>query len=345
MNANPFLGVLLHGIGGVAHGTFYAPLHKVKRWSWESGWLVQGVAAWVAAPWVVAAALGTRPLDALLQSPPRSLLLSYLFGAMWGFGSLTFGLTMRYLGMSLGMAVAQGFCATFGTLIPPLVAGQFERLCTTPSGLTVLGGVLVCLFGIAQCGLAGMRKERELTEEQKKEGIREFALVKGFLVAVFSGIMSAGFAYGINAGQPIARKAAELGAADLFKNSPVFIMVMGGGFTVNFVWCLILNVRNRSLRDYVSGPAFNYLFAAAAGVTWYTGFFFYGMGTTQMGKYDFSSWSIHLAFVIVFSTLCGILLKEWKGVSRRTAWLVTAGIVVLLLSTLVTALGNFMAPR
>ena len=276
---------------------------------------------------------------------------------MWGFGSLTFGLTMRYLGMSLGMAVVLGYCAAFGTLIPPLVQGTFGVLLSTLSGWMVLVGVAVCLLGISLCGYAGIRKEREMTSTEKNAAISEFSLIKGFLVATFSGIMSAGFAYGIQWGQPIADLALDLGAPNIFKNAPVFIVVMTGGFTVNCAWCLILNWRNNSLRDYIvikhpdgSRPgtgnaviAANYLLASVAGIIWYAGFFFYGMGTTKMGRYDFTSWSIHLAFVIMFSTVCGILALEWKGVSRRTIQWVLLGIFVLVLSTVITGLGNALA--
>jgi len=344
MISGPFFGVILHSIGGVAHGTFYAPLQKVKKWSWETGWLVQGLAAWIVAPWVVAVCAGTNPVEAISNSPTNSILLTYLFGVMWGFGSLTFGLTMRYLGMSLGMAVALGFCATFGTLLPPIVSGELSKLTGSSAGYLLLGGIGVCLLGIGQCGYAGMRKERELTDEQKKEGVKEFALVKGFIVAVFSGIMSAGFAYAITAGKPIAEAALQSGAPDILKNAPVFILAMGGGFTVNFFWCIGLNIKNKSYTDYLGLPGrllgLNLLFAIAAGVTWYTGFFFYGMGTTMMGEYDFSSWSIHLAFVIMFSTICGIALKEWKGVSKKTMTMVYLGLTLLLISTVITAMGN-----
>jgi len=359
MSSNPFLGVVLHAIGGVAHGSFYAPLRKVRQWSWETGWLVQGVAAWVITPWLVAAMSGTHPLVVLQQSPVRSLALAYGFGMMWGFGSLTFGLTMRFLGMSLGMAVALGYCAAFGTLIPPLVQGTFGMLVSTSAGWMVLSGVAVCLIGIGICGYAGIRKERELTPAEQNASIAEFSLLKGFAVATFSGIMSAGFAYGIKWGQPIAEMAKTMGAPDIFKNAPVFVVVMAGGFTVNCCWCLFLSWRNRSLRDYIeiratdgSRPVAarsvmmaNYLLAMVAGIIWYTGFFFYGMGTTKMGRYDFSSWSIHLAFVIVFSTLCGLLALEWKGVSRRTMGWVGVAIMLLILSTVVTGFGNVMAAK
>lgn len=359
MNSNPFLGVVLHAIGGVAHGSFYAPLRKVRQWHWETGWLVQGLAAWVVTPWIVATLTGTHPWAVLMASPARSLLLAYLFGMMWGFGSLTFGLTMRYLGMSLGMAVALGYCAAFGTLIPPLVQGTFGVLTSTSAGWMVLAGVAVCLLGIGLCGYAGILKERELTPSQQNAVITEFSLWRGFVVATFSGIMSAGFAYGIKWGQPIADVANMMGAPDIFKNAPVFIVIMGGGFTVNGCWCLFLNWRNRSLRDYIGisplngAPprtaralmAANYLLAMAAGIIWYTGFFFYGMGTTKMGRYDFSSWSIHLAFVIVFSTLCGLLALEWKGVSKRTMGWVVLAIAALIASTVVTGFGNAMAAK
>ena len=359
MIANPLLGVCLHAIGGVAHGSFYVPLRKLRHWRWETGWLVQGSAAWLVAPWLVAIWTGTHPLTVLQHSPARSLGLAYLFGMMWGFGSLTFGLTMRYLGMSLGMAVALGYCAAFGTLIPPLVEGRFGALLTSVSGLMLLGGVAVCLIGIGLCGYAGIRKEKEMTAAQKGVAISEFSLIKGFLVATFSGIMSAGFAYGINWGKPIAAVAMGMGAPDIFKNAPVFIVVMAGGFTVNCVWCLLLNWRNQSLGDYImvkdaqgASPAnggavmkANYLLAIVAGLIWYTGFFFYGMGTTKMGSYDFSSWSIHLAFVIMFSTLCGILALEWKGVSRRTMQWVFVAIFILMVSTVITGFGNAWAAK
>lgn len=357
MISGPFFGIFLHAVGGVAQGTFYAPLKKIKQWSWESGWITQGFIAWMIVPWVIAIGASTHPVQAISDSSSSSVLWTYLFGVMWGFGSLTFGLTMRYLGMSLGMAVALGFCMVFGTLIPPAyeqfmgdpASGNITitALLTTFSGRIALAGIAVCLLGIAQCGYAGLRKEGEASDEQKKEGIQEFALGKGFMIAVFAGIMSAGFAYAIKAGAPIAESALQSGAPDMLKNAPVFILVMAGGFTVNFIWCAYLNIKNKSYTDYFSlAPKMlmlNFSFAAAAGIIWYTGFFFYGMGTTFMGKYDFSSWSIHMAFVIMFSTICGIAMKEWKGVSKKTMGLVYVGLVLLLLSTVVIAAGNSTA--
>ena len=362
MIANPFVGVGFHAAGGIAHGSFYVPLKRVRAWAWESAWLAQGFAAWIITPWLIAWLTNARPLQTLSASPWSVIGLTFLFGAMWGAGSLTFGLSMRYLGMSLGMAVALGYTVSLGTLVPPLFSGQFAGLVATPGGRMVLLGVMVCLGGIGLCGLAGVRRERE---RPRPDGTtRGSSVLLGFAVATFSGIMSAGFAFGIQAGQPIAQAALEHGSPAIFKNGPVFVVVMAGGFTVNLLWCLYLGWRNRSFGDYLGrgsnskqdwtgaaddGAATrprlrrNYFWAFTSGVTWYVGFMLYGMGTTFMGRYDFTSWSIHLAFVIVFSTICGMLAREWRGVSGRTAWLVASAMVVLVASTFVIAAGNRLA--
>lgn len=357
MTPNPLLGVLLHAIGGFSAGSFYAPLKKVRGWAWESFWLVMGLAAWLAAPWLVAWLTTPRLAEVLAASPPGAWWLCVLFGLLWGLGNLTFGLSVRYLGMALGYAVALGFCMTFGTLIPPIFQGLFGppeawdelvRLGTTASGLTVLAGVGVCLAGIALCGRAGTAKERELTEAEKREAVAEFALGRGFAVATASGILSACFAFGLAAGEPIAKLSEQMGTRPVFANTAVLVVILIGGLASNAVWCLLLNARNRSFGDYRTGPAGrqlrNYLLSALGGVIWYGQFFFYGMGTTKLGdQYNFSSWSIHMAFIIVFSNLWGIIFREWRGTSRTTRILVWAGIFTLIASTIVIGYGNYLA--
>ena len=342
------LGFLLHAIGGFAAGSFYIPFKKVRNWAWESYWLVGGVFSWVIVPWVAVLLTSPRIFDAFRAAPPASLFWCYFFGLLWGVGGLTFGLSMRYLGMSLGYALALGFCAAFGTVIPPIFAGTFGALLASTSGLVTLAGVLVCLLGVSLCGAAGVRKEREQSSGQKKQAIGEFDFFKGLWVALFAGVMSACMAFGLAAGKPIAAAAAEHGTPELFSNFPVLVVVLAGGFTTNCLWCIVLNRRNRSGRNYLDARgaslATNYLFSALAGVTWYFQFFFYSMGTTKMGRYDFSSWTIHMAFIIAFSNLWGLFFHEWKGSSTRTRGLVVAGLLVLVASTVVVGVGNWLAP-
>jgi L-rhamnose-H+ transport protein len=384
--ANPILGVFFHWLGGLASASFYIPYLGVRKWSWETYWLVGGVFSWIFAPMVLASLL-VPDLFGVLQAAwagdPNAVKWAYLFGAMWGLGGLTFGLTMRYLGIALGMAVALGYCAAFGTLMPPIFDGTFGEIARQTSGQIILLGVAVCLIGIAVTGMAGMSKESELSEEEKKAAVREFSFVKGILVATFSGIMSAAFAYGLAAGKPIGElaKAAllEHGGSDLWQNLPVLVVVLWGGFTTNFIWCVILNIKNRSGHEYLALSrtvvaevsaaegvsqfdaedlasqagetatrtervpiAINYLLSAIAGTVWYMQFFFYSMGQTRMGAYEFSSWTLHMASIIIFSSLWGIALREWRGTSSRTRTRLAIGLVLLIGSTMIVGYGNFL---
>lgn len=387
MTPNPALGVLFHWLGGLASGSFYVPYRGVKRWSWETYWLVGGFFSWIIMPWALGAFM-TRDLVAVITgSPAKALFWTYFFGVLWGFGGLTFGLTMRYLGMSLGMAMVLGYCAAFGTLMPPLFAGEFgEKVLGTTSGLVVLGGVAVCLVGIAVAGMAGVTKEREMPAREKLAVIKEFSFRKGVLVAAFSGVMSACFSYGLAASDPIKQLSLQHGTPVLWQGLPALVVLLLGGFTTNFIWCVFLNLRNRSGHEYISasargprhdradetiietaieapaeemarqlpaappsGPrvplAANYLFCALAGATWYFQFFFYTMGETQMGAYKFSSWTLHMASIIIFSNLWGLGLHEWRGASRRAMRLLFASIALLVLSTVIVGYGNYLGTR
>lgn len=352
---NPILGVFFHWLGGLAAGSFYLPFRGVRRWAWETYWLAGGLFSWIVAPWALALLLTPDPLAVLLHAKPAVLAECYVYGALWGIGGLTFGLTMRYLGLSLGMAVALGYCAALGTLVPPIRDGEFTtKILGTHSGLAVLVGVGVCLVGIAIAGLAGMSKERELSAEARQAVIREFDLRKGLLMGTVSGILSACFSFGLAAGGPIKAAAVAHGCPPLWQGLPVLIVVLLGGITTNGLWCLALHRRNGTGREYfrssagnpAEGPvpvARNWCFSALAGVTWYFQFFFYSMGESQMGAYGFSSWTLHMASIILFSTLWGIALHEWRGTSPRTRRLVGAGLALLVVSTLIVGYGNYLA--
>ena len=387
MNPNPALGVFFHWLGGLASGSFYVPYRGVKHWSWETYWLVGGVFSWIIAPWLLASLLTSGLLSVLGAASGGTLFWCYTFGLLWGIGGLTFGLTMRYLGLSLGMAIVMGLCAAFGTLMPPIFNGTFAtQVAGTTSGRVILLGIAVCLIGIAIAGVAGIYKERSMPVIAQQSSIKEFSLKKGFLVALVSGIMSACFAYGLAAGDPIKAMTIRAGTPPLWQGLPVLVIVLLGGFTTNFIWTVYLNVRNKTgheylaselpvlstsrngpqpigetaltgpttsvlthaptalLRETVSVPLFsNYLLCALAGVTWYLQFFFYSMGETKMGRYTFSSWTLHMASIVIFSSLWGIGLKEWRGAGRTAIGLLIAGLLILLGSTVIIGYGNYLA--
>ena len=389
MAPNPFVGVIFHWLGGLASASCYLPFRGIKRWSWETYWLLQGAFSWIVAPVLIASVLVPGLWSVLLASPIESIAYCYFWGFLWGFGALTFGLSIRYLGIALGYPIALGLCTFFGTLMPPLFRGQLAGIAHQTSGEFVLLGMAICLLGIVFSGLAGGSKERELSEEHKRRTVREFEYGKGVAVAIFAGIMSACFAYGLAAGEPIRAIAAHrLLFADrsaLWQNLPVLVIVLLGGFSTNSVWCLYLLMRNRSLSEFAgranrteemhcgADPAslmpaeleaipgvksgeppvrltsamlkVNVALAAAAGVIWYFQFFFYSMGQTLMGKFDFSSWTLHMASIIIFSTVWGIVIHEWRGTSARTRALVFLGLLALVTSTLVVGYGNYLQSR
>lgn len=362
MTPNPLLGVGFHWLGGLASASFYVPYRAVRGWSWEVFWLVGGVFSWIVAPWLFAGLGSAHLLAVLAATPPRTLAWCYFFGVLWGFGGLTFGLTMRYLGIALGTAVALGLTAAFGTLIPPLVSGQLVgSLIHTTGGRIVLLGVAVALVGIAIVGKAGHDKEREQASldrgGQPAARERKADFRKGLAVAIFSGIMSSCFAYGLAAGGPIRQLTLAFGTGTLWQGLPVLVVVLLGGFTTNAIWCLYLIWRNSGARRRageagVTGAGEtaslrrNLLLCALGGTAWYLQFFFYTMGESQMGRYGFSSWTLHMSSIIIFATLWGLALKEWRGASRRSFALMTGGLAVLVGATVVIGLGNYLVvPR
>ncbi|GAB4014789.1 L-rhamnose/proton symporter RhaT [Spirosoma sp. KCTC 42546] len=339
-------GVIFHALGGFASGSFYLPYKKVKGWAWESYWLIGGLFSWVAAPLLLGSITVPNLFGVLAQSSSETIFWTYFWGVLWGFGGLTFGLAMRYLGLSLGMAVTLGLCAVFGTLVPPIWQGQFGELIGTLSGQVIVLGLGVCVLGISVCGIAGMMKERSLTDAQKKASIAEFDIRKGLMVAIFSGVMSACFSFGLTAGQPIAELAVRNGTDPLYMNNAALVIILLGGLTTNLIWTIYLNIKNRTYTDYrnVSTPILmNVLFCAMAGFTWYFQFFFYGMGDSKMGEYRFSGWTLHMAFIIAFSSFWGLYLHEWKGANPKTMRTITLGILLVVFSTVVVGVGNYLA--
>jgi L-rhamnose-H+ transport protein len=342
------LGIVFHFIGGFASGSFYLPYKRVRGWNWESFWIVGGLFSWLFIPFLAAWITIPDFMSIIRGEELRVLGTTYLFGLLWGIGGLTYGLGVRYLGVSLGSSIILGLCMVFGALIPALyydvdpVEGKdgFGAMVGSVWGQTILLGLAVCLAGIAVCGRAGVRKERELPREATEgsdSGRTEYRFALGMTVALVSGVLSACFNFGLEAGQSMARTADLAFSAThpgeggfLFRNNVVYVVLLWGGLTTNLVWCLALNARNRSFGDYTDASrplAMNYLFSAIAGTTWFLQFFFYGMGESRLGNGP-SSWILHMAFIILVANLWGLFLREWKDVSPSTRRTLLWGILL-----------------
>ncbi|PWJ60332.1 L-rhamnose-H+ transport protein [Dyadobacter jejuensis] len=353
------LGVIFHFFGGFASGSFYIPYKKVKGWSWESYWIVGGLFSWLIVPPVAAYLTIPDFWDILAHASDTVIWVTYIFGVLWGIGGLTYGLGVRYLGVSLGSSIILGLCSVFGALIPSIyyyyvpTAGKdsIYDLVTNTWGQMVLLGLLICVIGIVICGWAGSMKDRDLKGKGTDLPETEFKLGLGLFVSIISGILSACFAFGIDSGKSMAEEANHLwqninpGAGEfLYQNNVTYIVIMLGGLTTNFLWCMLLNYRNKSFGDYTNPKtplASNYLFSALAGTTWFLQFFFYGMGESKLGNGP-SSWILHMAFIILVANAWGLILKEWKGVSRKTLSTIIYGILAIIISILVVGYGNYL---
>lgn len=327
-----FIGLLIIAAGAFCQSSSYTPINKVREWSWETYWFVQGVFAWLVFPLLGAllAVPDEESLTALYASYPRESLLTIFFGMLWGVGGLTFGLSMRYLGVALGQSLALGTCAGLGTILTPLFLGK-------PGDLTssVIIGVVVTLAGIAVIGIAGHMKSSALSEEEKKKAVKDFNFPKGIAVALLAGFMSACFNIGLGIGE-------NLNFGDrtdaIFRSLPATLLVTLGGFFTNAVYCLWQNARNRSFGDYAKGGLWlnNSVFCALAGLLWYSQFFGLSLGkgflTGSPALMTFS-WCILMALNVTFSNVWGIILKEWKGCSSRTIAVLVTGIMILIVSS------------
>ena len=325
-------GLLIIAVGAFCQSSSYVPINKIKKWSWESYWFVQGVFAWLIFPFLGAllAVPDGHSLFELYTAYPKESLLTAVFGMLWGVGGLTFGLSMRYLGVALGQSIALGTCAGLGTILTPLFLGR-------PGDLTsaVISGVVATLLGIAIIGVAGHMKSQSLSEEEKQKAVKDFNFTKGIAVALLAGFMSACFSIGLGFGEPLNFGDAT---ADIYKTLPATLMVTMGGFLTNAAYCLYQNMRNKSFWDYQQSDlwANNLLFCALAGALWYSQFFGLSLGKgflTDSPSLLTFSWCILMALNVVFSNVWGIILKEWKGCSAKTILVLLAGIAVLILSS------------
>jgi L-rhamnose-H+ transport protein len=335
---NVLLGLLIIAVGSFGQASSYVPIRKVKSWSWESFWLVQGAFAWLIFP-IIGAFLAIpagHSLIELYSFGGSAVWKSVGYGMLWGVGGLTFGLSMRYLGVALGQSLALGTCSAFGTLIPALIKG--ENL-LTGSGLVLLIGVSVAIAGIAVIGYAGSLKSSAMSEEEKKKAVQDFALKKGLIIALLAGVMSACFNFGLEAGAPIKEAIVAWGAKSLLALNPVILLVTIGGFITNASYCIFQNVKNKTLKDYTSVSSEilvnNLLFCALAGLCWYIQFFGLGIGQNFFEPKSVMmafSWSILMSLNVLFSNLWGIILKEWKGSGTKTILVLVAGLLLLIFS-------------
>jgi L-rhamnose-H+ transport protein len=369
---NVILGILFHSLGGGASGSWYMPYNWVKQWRWEIYWITGGIFSWLIMPFL-AVILTIPDWQGILQASSGSVIRNtYIMGLLWGVGGLTYGLAIRYLGMSLGNSVLLGITSVVGSLGLPVLRNipgiaeiipdglSFTDLFSSTGGRIVILGIVILLAGIILSGRAGIKKDSDLGH--KKEGVNsEFNLSKGLSIAIISGVLSAFFSFGIDAGKEMGSIARSLAVEQnyaflteeggnfkyLFENNIIFFVILWGGLTTNVIWTTALILKNKTGGDFVDKKTplvSNYLFCALAGTTWFLQFFFYGMGETKIGN-GASSWTLHMATIILTANLWGFYRKEWKGVSKKTHNTILLGIGAILLSVIVIGIAKWLYPE
>jgi L-rhamnose-H+ transport protein len=345
MNTSIIAGLLLIAAGAFSSGSFAIPFGKIKDWNWESYWLIYSFGAYILFPLVACLFFAPGFINIYKEVPSSVLIRVFLLGAVYGIGNLSFGLSLRYLGISLGYALSLGLMLAIGTLIPPLIDGRLKIMIASSGGNLLLAGVLIACCGIALSGWAGYLKDKIISITEKQKSITEFNFFKGLLAALLVGITGSAMSLGFEQGMPVAEYAEKSGVNPLFTTMPVMLLMLSGTMVTTLIWCIFLGIRNNSLKDYirhVSYPtlAFNYIFALMAGLLWFSQFIVFGMGKSKMGPFTFTSWGILMGLTIVFATLWGLFRKEWKGAPLKVYFVMFISLLIIITSSYIIGISG-----
>ena len=339
-------GVMLHAVGASCAALCYTPQKKLVRWSWQTYWLAQASVCWLILPCIVAWITIPEIRKVLSESPTDAMWKAFGLGMAYGIGGTAFGMAIRYVGFSLTYAIAVGISCVLGTLLPPMVRGQLSEIFQSAGSEWILSGIVLGALGIIFCGIAGRMKEIDILRNRNQTEV--FSLVKGLPLCLLAGVLSAVYGFSIDQGQPIADVAAKYGAGH-FQGNIIYIFSNSGAFLSTLVYCVYLHTKEKTFGEYLAGQtvprsylSLNYLLALITGVLWYAQFFFYGLGHVRMGNYKFTSWAIHMIMLVIFSTIAGILIREWSGCRRRTVRMLVIALAILISAVLILTYGNYL---
>lgn len=338
MNLNILAGILLIATGAFSSGSFAVPFGKIKGWGWETYWMIFSTGAYIIFPLLACLVFAPNFMDIIRSTDSKTIIAVFLLGAVYGVGNLSFGLALRYLGLSLGYALSLGLMLAIGTLIPPMLDGRLDVMLQKEGGMLLIYGVITACFGIALSAWSGILKDKQVSESAKKESVGEFNLVKGVLAAALVGVTGSAMSLGFERGLPISETASNAGVDALFTMMPLLVVLFLGTFVTTIFWCGFLGYKNGTLKNYTKAASSkvltaNYIFGLLAGLLWFSQFIVYGMGKSKMGPFTFTSWGILMALTIVFATVWGLIRGEWKGTSKKVWFLMILSLVIIIVSS------------
>ena len=333
-------GVLYHAVGASGAALCYTPQRKVSGWAWQTYWLAQAAICWLVLPVIVAVITIPQLATVLKEAPGDAMQKSFFLGMAYGIGGTAFGIAIRYVGFSLTYAISVGISCVLGTLLPPLVKGTLGDVLSSNGADYIIWGVALGAAGIALCGIAGRFKEKDIARQQKDPS--NFSLAKGLPLCFLAGILSALYGFSLDQGQPVADVAAKYGAGH-FQGNVIYLFSNTGAFITTLIYCLYLHIKEKTFGQYAAGKQDlprNYLMSLLTGLLWYGQFFFYGLGHVRMGRYEFTSWAIHMIMLVLLSSLAGLLMKEWMQSRSKTLGTLAAALAVLVMAVLLLTFGN-----
>lgn len=345
METNIFFGILLIAGGAFTAGSFAMPFGMVKGWKWETYWLIYCIGAYTIFPLIACLVFVPSFLEIYRQVPGNVLVSVFLLGAVYGIGNLSFGLSLRYLGISLGYAMSLGLMLAIGTLIPPVIDGRLKLMIAGSGGTLLIAGVVIACLGIGFSGWAGYLKDKNVSDSDKRKSINEFSFIKGILAALLVGITGSAMSLGFEQAIPINEVASKNGIDPLFTSMPVMLLLLTGTLTTTLIYCLYLGIKNKSLSDYIKSQGngslrINYIFSLMAGLLWFSQFILFGMGKSKMGPFTFTSWGILMGLTIVFATLWGIYRQEWKGASKSIILFMILSLIIIIVSSYIIGISG-----
>ncbi len=327
---NIIFGIALIAFGASLSGSFAMPMSNTKGWKWENSWLAFCLFGYVVFPIILSFICAPGFVPVLAEQPTTRLLWIFSLGFLYGFANLSFGLSLKYLGLSVGYALSLGLMMVQGTIIPAIVDGRLSKMLSSDNGTILIYGLIVGVIGVITIAYSGYLKEKS---ENVDKSERNF--VKGIAAALFVGFCGSADSLGIEQGSTISHNLIESGVNPLFQSAPVLIVLFGGSFISTLLCCLYLAYKNSSIKSFVCGKdesrplTKNYLFCAASGFLWFINFIFYTMGRSRMGEFSFIAWGILMTLTILCGTLWGIYRGEWRNALRKSKNIMYIGLVVL----------------
>ncbi|MFY0598330.1 MAG: rhamnose:proton symporter [Cyclobacteriaceae bacterium] len=348
ISPNSILGTLLHGIGAISASACYVPFQKVRKWSWDSYWLIQATFAWLIFPLVIGYLTVPDLFEVFAEASTDVLFYATFLGIIYGFGGMCFGFAIKHIGYSLTYTISIGLSAVLGTIVPLIIHGELTEKLNTEGGNLIFLGMAIAVVGIILCGVAGYKKEKDLKLQINKTSSANFKMKLGLTLTIIAGVLSAVFGISLDVGSPVAAIAASHGAGH-FQGNANLILSTGGAFITNFIWFTVAGIRNKTIREIVSVKSIgvksmliNFGMSILSGALWYGQFFFYGMAHVRMGSSKYISWVLHMSLLIFFSYLIGVVLKEWVEVSKKTYLILILALIILVISFVVMTYGSML---